>query len=92
MLPSLRRLFPAVLLLTTSGALAQSSVPAAEVPAREIVTRVPEKQVAADDQLRALTRAVDSLATQVNRLQAKEAERAVHEAELLGQNNHELWP
>jgi TolA-binding protein len=92
MLPSLRSLFPAVLLLTTSSALAESSVPAAEVPAREIVTRVSSQQAGADEQLRALTREVESLESAVNQLRAKEAERAVHEAELLGQDNHPLWP
>lgn len=92
MLPSLRRLLPAALLLTTSGALAESSLPAADVSAREIVTRVPAQQAATDEQLRALTRAVESLETEVGQLQAKEAERAVHEAELLGANDHPLWP
>src|SRR5262245_9797805 len=92
MLPSLRVLFSAALLLAASSALAESPLPAAKLPAREIVTVVPAQQVAADDQLRVLTREVESLATEVNRLQAKEAERAVHEAELLGQNNHPLWP
>jgi len=92
MLPSLRHLVPAALLLTSSAALAESSLPAPEVPVREIVTHLPAQQVAADETLRALTRAVESLATEVDQLQAKEAERAVHEAELLGPNNHPLWP
>ena len=92
MLSSLRRLFPAALLLTASGALAESPLPAAEIPARTIVTRVPAQQRAADEQLRVLTRAVESLAMDVDQLRAKEAERAVHEAELLGPNNHPLWP
>ncbi|HET9034609.1 MAG TPA: hypothetical protein VFN45_00335 [Myxococcaceae bacterium] len=92
MLPSLRRLFPAVLLLTASGALAESSLPTPETPVREIVTHVPAQQVAAEQQLRALTQEVESLETAVNQLRAKEAERAVHEAELLGPDNHPLWP
>jgi hypothetical protein len=93
MLSSLRRLIPVALLLGASGAMAESPLPQADVPAREILTRTPaQQQAAADDQLRALTRAVESLETEVKQLQAKEAERVIHEAELLGPNNHPLWP
>jgi hypothetical protein len=35
---------------------------------------------------------VESLAMDVDQLRAKEAERAVHEAELLWPNNPPLWP
>ncbi|HZJ55684.1 MAG TPA: hypothetical protein VFD38_16200 [Myxococcaceae bacterium] len=92
MLSSLRRLIPTALLLGASGAMADSPLPQAEGPAREILTRTPAQQSAADEQLRSLTRAVESLETDVKQLRAKEAERAVHEAELLGPNNHPLWP
>ena len=91
MLSSLRPLFSAVLLLTASGALAESSLPTPETPAREIVTHVPAQQAAGDEQLRALTREVESLETAVNQLRAKEAERAVREAELLGSDDPWRW-
>jgi methionine-rich copper-binding protein CopC len=92
MLPSLRRLVPTALLLTASGALAHSPLPQPEVPAKEILTGAPAQQALADEQLRMLTRAVESLATDVKQLREKEAERAVHEAEELGPNSHPLWP
>ncbi len=92
MLPSLRRLVPAALLLTASGALADSPLPAAQMPAKEIVTRTPASAQTQDEQLRTLTRTVESLESDVQQLRAKEAERAVHEAELSGQNDHPLWP
>ena len=92
MLPSLSRLIPAALLFTASSALADSPLPVAEVPAREIVTRTPAQAAPVDEQLRTLTRAVESLESEVQQLRAKDAERAVHEAELLGPNNHPLWP
>lgn len=92
MLPSLTRLIPAALLLTASGALADSSLPQADVPVREIVTRTPAETAQVSEQLRALNQAVESLRSEVQQLRAKDAERAVHEAELLGPNNHPLWP
>jgi hypothetical protein len=92
MLPSLRRLVPAALLLTASGALADSPLPAAQMPAKEIVTRAPAGAQTQDEQLRTLTRTVESIGSEVQQLRAKEAERAVHEAELSGQNDHPLWP
>ena len=92
MLHSLTRLIPAALLLTASGALADSSLPQADVPAREIVTRTPAETGQVSEQLRALNQAVESLRSEVQQLRAKDAERAVHEAELLGPNNHPLWP
>lgn len=92
MLPSMRRLFSAALLLTASGALADSPLPAADVPVKEIVTRVPAETGKVDDQVRTLTREVESLQSDVGQLRAKEAERAVHEAELSGPNDHPLWP
>jgi hypothetical protein len=92
MLPSLRRLVPAALLLTASGALADSPLPAAQMPAKEIVTRTPAGAQTQDEQLRALNRTVESIESEVQQLRAKDAERAVHEAELSGQNDHPLWP
>jgi hypothetical protein len=35
---------------------------------------------------------VESIEAEVQQLRAKDAERAVHEAELSGQNDHPLWP
>ena len=92
MLPSLRNLVPAALLLTASGAMADSPQPAAEMPAREIVTRTPDDAQKPDEQLRTLTRTVESLKAEVQQLRATEAERAVHQVEFLDQNNHPLWP
>jgi len=92
MLPSMSRLFSAALLLGASGALADSPLPPVDVPAREIVTRVPAETPKADDQLRTLTREVEALQSDVRQLRAKEAERAVHEAELSGPNDHPMWP
>jgi hypothetical protein len=92
MLPSLRNLVAAALLLTASGAMADSPVPAAEMPAREIVTSTPADAQKSDEQLRTLTRTVESIEAEVQQLRAREAERAVHQAEFLDQNNHPLWP
>jgi hypothetical protein len=92
MLPSLRRLVPAALLLTASGALADSPLPATQLPAKEIVTHAPAGAQTQDEQLRALNRTVESIEAEVQQLRAKDAERAVREAELSGQNDHPLWP
>jgi hypothetical protein len=91
MLPSMRRLFSVGLLLAASGALADSPLPAADASAKEVVTRAPETQKV-DEQVRTLTREVESLQSDVQQLRAKEAERAVHEAELTGPNDHPMWP
>ena len=56
MLPSMRALFPAALLLTATGAFADSPTPDADVPVREIVTSTPAQTPKADEQLEALTR------------------------------------
>ena len=92
MLPSMRYLISAALLLTATGALADSSLPDAEVPVREIVTRVPVETPKPDEQLRNLTREVESLETDVHALQAQVAEQGMHEVQYLDQTNHSLWP
>jgi hypothetical protein len=93
MLPSMRRLFPAVLLLTGSAALADSPLPGSDVPTREVVTRTPVETVKSDEQLRVLTREIQSLEAEVQKLQTKVSEqRAVHEVEFLDQTDHKLWP
>ena len=92
MLPSLRRLFPAALLLTASVALADSPMPGADVPVQELVTRTPVETRQADEQLRVLSREVQSLETDVQQLQATVAVRGAHDVELLDQTNHSLWP
>ena len=92
MLPSMRRLFPAVLLVTGSVALADSPIPGSDVPAREIVTRTPAETPKSDEQLRALTHEIQSLEADVQKLQTKVDDRAVHEAEFLDQTNHPMWP
>jgi hypothetical protein len=88
----MRRLFSAALLLTASGALADSPLPPSDAPVKEIVTRVPAETARVDDQVRTLTREVESLQSDVRQLRAKEAERAVFEAELSGPNDHPMWP
>ena len=90
MLPSMRRLFSVALLLGASGALADSPLPPADASVKQVVTRVPEQKV--DEQVRTLTREVEALQSDVQQLRAKEAERAVHEAELSGPNDHPMWP
>lgn len=90
MLPSMRRLFSAALLLGATGAMAESPLPPADASAKEVVTRVPAVKV--DEQVRTLTREVEALQSDVQQLRAKEAERAVHEAELTGPNDHPMWP
>ena len=90
MLPSMRRLCAVALLLGASGALADSPLPPADASVKQVVTRVPEQKV--DDQVRTLTREVESLQSDVQQLRAKEAERAVHEAELSGPIDHPMWP
>jgi len=92
MFASLKTLVPAALLLTATGALADSPLPAADMPAKEIVTRTSNDAQKPDEQLRALTRAVESLGAEVQQLRAQEAERAVHQVEYLDQNNHPMWP
>jgi len=92
MLPSLKTLLSAALLLTATGALADSPLPAAEMPAKEIVTRTSSDAQKPDEQLRALTRTVESLESEVHQLRVQEAERAVRQVEFLDQNNHPMWP
>jgi len=92
MLPSMRALFPAALLLTATGAFADSPTPDADVPVREIVTSTPAQTPKADEQLEALTREVQSLESDVQQLQEKAAERGLHEVEFLDQTNHPMWP
>lgn len=92
MFASLKTLVPAALLLTATGALADSPLPAADMPAKEIVTRTSNDAQKPDEQLRALTRAVESLGAEVQQLRAQEAERAVHQVEFLDQSNHPMWP
>ena len=89
MLPSMRNLFSVALLLTASGALADSPLPPADASAKVVVTRAPEK---VDEKVNTLTREVEALQSDVQQLRAKEAERAVHEAELSGPNDHPMWP
>ena len=92
MLPSMRRLFPAALLLTATAAFADSPLPRADVPVREIVTRTSPEAPKADEQLSTLTREVQSLEADVQALQTKVNERATHEVEFLDQSTHPLWP
>jgi len=92
MLPSLKNLLPAVLLLTATGALADSPLPAADMPAKEIVTRTSTDAQKPEEELRTLTRTVESLAAEVRQLRAQEAERAVHQVEFLDQSTHPMWP
>ena len=90
--PSLKNLLPAALLFTATGALADSPLPAAELPAKEIVTRTSNDAQKPDEQLRTLTRTVESLDAEVQQLRAQEAERAGRQVEFLDQNNHPMWP
>lgn len=92
MLPSMRRLFPAALLLTASVALADSPVPGSDVPVREVVTRTPAETPKSDEQLRALTHEIQLLEADVQKLQTKLSDRAVHEVEFLDQTDHPMWP
>jgi hypothetical protein len=92
MLPSLKGLIPAALLLTATGALADSPMPDAKVPVREIVTRTPAGTPKGDDQLRMLTREIESLETDVHALQAQLADKDSREVQYLDQGNHPLWP
>ena len=61
------------------------------MPVREVVTRT-AAEPKVDEQLQTLTRAVESLESEVRQLRAKETERAVHQVEFLDQNDHPLWP
>lgn len=92
MLPSRRRLIPVALLLTSAGALADSPLPGADVPAKEIVTRTPVETQKADEQVQALSREVQALETDVQKLQSDVTERQLHEVEFLDQTDHKLWP
>ena len=92
MLPSMRHLLPAALLLTASGALADSPLPGSDVPAREVVTKTAVETPKSDEQLRVLTQEVQALESDVQKLQTKVNERAVHEVEFLDQTNHPMWP
>ena len=92
MLPSMRRLFPAVLMLTASGALADSPLPGADVPAREVVTKTAMETPKADEQLQALTREIQSLQAEVQKLQTKVSEQRAQGPEFLDQTDHKMWP
>jgi len=92
MLPSMRYVISAALLLTATGALADSPMPGADVPVREVVTRTPVETPKADEQLRNLTREVESLETDVHALQAQIADQGLHEVQYLDQTTHPLWP
>jgi TolA-binding protein len=92
MLASLKGLIPAVLLLSATGALADSSMPDPKVPVREIVTRTPAETPKNDEQLRSLTREIESLETDVHALQAQLAEKGLREVQYLDQSTHPMWP
>ena len=92
MLPSMKYVISAALLLTATGALADSPLPGADVPVREVVTRTPVETPKADEQLRNLTREVESLETDVHALQAKVSEQGLNEVQYLDQTTHPLWP
>ena len=85
-------LLPAMLLLTGSVALADSPMPRADVPVREVVTRTPVETPKSDEQLRNLTREIESLDTDVHALQAQLADQARNEPQYLDQSTHPLWP
>lgn len=93
MLPSMKYLISAAMLLTATGALADSPLPGADGPVREIVTRTPVVENSkADDQLRNLTREIEALETDVHALQAQVAEQGSNEVQYLDQTTHPLWP
>ena len=92
MLPSMKHLVRAALLLTASAALADSPLPGADVPAREVTTRTVTAAPKADEQLQTLTRSVESLESKVEELKEKVAERGAREVEFLDQTTHPLWP
>jgi hypothetical protein len=91
MIPSLRRFVPVALLLTASGALADSPLPKAEVTAREITTRARAETPSVEEQLRTLTRTVESLEAEVQHLRAKQEERSLQVGGLGDPNDHLGW-
>ena len=92
MLPSMKYLISAAMLLTATGALADSPMPRADVPVREVVTRTPVEAPKSDEQLRNLTREIESLETDVHALQAQLADQARYEPQYLDQTTHSQWP
>ena len=88
----LKRFVPAVLLLTASGALAESPLQGpSDAPAREVLGTT-RPQPAVEDQVKELTQTVQSLDAQVKQLRALEAERPAPNVDLGGPNDHPLWP
>jgi len=92
MLTALKGLIPAALLLTATGALADSPMPDPKVPVREVVTRTPAETPKNDEQLRALTLEVETLETDVHALQAQLADQNSREVQYLDQSTHPMWP
>jgi hypothetical protein len=84
----MRRLFPAVLLLTGSVALADSPLPGSDVRAPEVVTRTAAETPKADEELRMLRREVQALKAEVQRLQPKVTDRPAIEAEFFDQPSY----
>ena len=92
MLTALKGLIPAALLLTATGALADSPMPDPKLPVREVVTRTSAETPKNDEQLRALTREIETLETDVHALQAQLADQNSREVQYLDQSTHPMWP
>jgi len=92
MLPPMKHLISAALLLTASGALAETPLPGSDVPAKEIITSAPKDAPMVEEQLRLLTREVQSLDNDVHELKVQVETHEADTVHYLDQTDHPLWP
>ena len=92
MLTPMKRLISAALLLTASGALAETPLPGSGVPAKEIITSTPPEGPKIDEQLRVLTHEIQSLEHDVHDLKTKVETNEADTVHYLDQTEHPLWP
>ena len=92
MLPPMKRLISAALLLTASGALAETPLPGSDVPAKEIITSTAPEAPKIEEQLRVLTREVQSLENDIHDLKTKVETNEADTVHYLDQTDHPLWP
>ena len=92
MLTPMKRLIPAALLLTASGAFAEAPLPGSDVPAKEIVTSTPPQAPKVEEQPGTRTREVQSLENDIHELKAKVETNQADTVHYLDQTEHPLWP
>ena len=84
-----RALAAAALLLAVPAWSANPTGTEKDLAAKEVLARTPETSKSMEDQVRTLTRTVQELQTEIDRLRAEKANRADLDHD---QNDHPLWP